>query len=185
MPHKFSITRDAHGIPHVRAADRLAAFAGQAFAMCEDRFWQMEVDRRYSSGTLSSLLATDGAKASDAFIRRSRVVESYKDDIAALNASTREMLHAFAVGVNAYLAECRAGKREWPVEWRELNLPAPEDWMVVDSLAVFKGGFKRRIVVVERSGYDRGLQMAAGRHRRRLSSRSAGLKDSRFSCSGI
>lgn len=138
--HKFTITRDSYGTPHVRADNRLAAFAGQAFAMCQDRFFQMEVDRRYSSGQLSALLDTPGNRASDAFMCKSRIGNSYAEDLGALEPSSLEMLDAFAAGVNAYIASCEAGGSEQlPPEFSELNLPAPAVWTPLDSLAVFKG----------------------------------------------
>ena len=139
MPATFRITRDQYGIPHVKAADRRGAFAGQAYAMAQDRFFQMEVDRRYSSGRLSQLLDTPGARASDAFVAKSRIAESYAFDVESMEDSTKEMLSAFTEGVNGYLAAVEKGAEQLPPEWAELSLPRPSPWTALDSLSVFKG----------------------------------------------
>ncbi|KAI9011823.1 nucleophile aminohydrolase [Hyaloraphidium curvatum] len=133
-PLTFSVHRDDRGIPHVRAPSRLAAFAGQAFAMAEDRFFQMEVDRRFAGAALGGFLKTPSAKAWDALQAKMGMASSCAADLAALKPSTLEMLEAFAAGVNAYI-----DRGELPPEWAELGLPRPQPWTPVDSLAVFKG----------------------------------------------
>jgi len=97
------------------------------------------VDRRYSTGTLSAFLDTPANRASDVYIAKSGIADSYADDLAALRPDTREMLTAFAAGVNAWIAATESGSEQLPPEYAELNLPKPKSWTEQDSLAVFKG----------------------------------------------
>src|SRR5258705_10559357 len=47
---KVDLRRDTWGIPPVRAASHLDAFAGPAFAHAQDRLWQMEGLLRRGTG---------------------------------------------------------------------------------------------------------------------------------------
>ena len=49
----ITIRRDQWGIPHIHAANRHDLFFAQGFVHAQDRLWQMELNRRAASGTLS------------------------------------------------------------------------------------------------------------------------------------
>ena len=51
-----SVTRDAHGVPHLRASTTHDLFYLQGWTHAEDRLFQMDVTRRRASGTLAELL---------------------------------------------------------------------------------------------------------------------------------
>ena len=48
---ELSITRDAEGIPTIRAASPEEAMWGLGFAHAQDRLWQLETHRRIASAT--------------------------------------------------------------------------------------------------------------------------------------
>ena len=62
------ISRDAAGIPHVRAGNEHDLFFLQGWAHAEDRLFQMDVQRRQAAGTLAELLGP-GALPSDVQLR--------------------------------------------------------------------------------------------------------------------
>jgi penicillin amidase len=126
------ILRDELGIPHVRAESLAGAFFAQGFACAQDRLWQMEHDRRRASGRWAEI-AGPIAVGRDALLRRMGIARSAQRDFAALRADTREMLEAYAAGVNEYLARATA----LPPEYALAGI-APEPWEAWQCLAVYK-----------------------------------------------
>jgi penicillin amidase len=126
------ILRDGLGIPHVRAESLGGAFFGQGFACAQDRLWQMEHDRRRAAGRWAEVVGPI-AVTRDAFLRRMGIARSAVRDLAALRADTREMLDAYAAGVNAFLAS----GAPLPAEYALTGL-APEPWEAWQSLALYK-----------------------------------------------
>jgi penicillin amidase len=126
------ILRDEWGVAHVRAESLAGAFFGQGFACAQDRLWQMEHDRRRASGRWAEVVGPIGV-ARDAFLRRIGIARSARRDLECLAPDTREMLEAYASGVNAFLAS----GAPLPAEYRLTGI-APEPWEPWQCLAVFK-----------------------------------------------
>jgi penicillin G amidase len=123
-----SITRDAAGVPHIRAAsDRDAAFA-LGFVHAQDRLFQMDMTRRLGAGRLSELLgpATVGI---DRTMRTLGLYRLAEQEYADLSEPVRAALDAYAAGVNAFLGQRRA----LPPEYYLLRA-APEAWRPADTL---------------------------------------------------
>src|SRR5512136_2976408 len=51
-----TVTRDAAGTPHIRAADLEDLFFAQAYVTAQDRLFQMDLARRYAAGELSEVI---------------------------------------------------------------------------------------------------------------------------------
>ena len=66
------IYRDAFGIPHVRATNKVDAFFAQGFATAQDRLWQMDYDRRRGTGRWAEV-AGPSALEEDKLMRRFRL----------------------------------------------------------------------------------------------------------------
>jgi penicillin G amidase len=126
------VWRDVDGIPHIMAASVHDAFFAQGFVHAQDRLWHMEYDRHRAYGRWAEYAGTT-ALAQDIHFRRLRLGLSARRDYDAVNAETRGMVDAYAMGVNAFLAMTRT----LPIEFRLLNA-RPEPWTPWDSLAVFK-----------------------------------------------
>jgi penicillin amidase len=126
------VWRDPDGVPHVRAGGPRDAFLGQGFVHAQDRLWHMEYDRRRAYGRWAEYAGPDGL-AEDRQLRCFRLGASARADYAAVNTETREMLDAFAAGVNAFIRSA-AGP---PIEFQLLG-GRPEPWEPWDSLVVFK-----------------------------------------------
>lgn len=126
------IIRDRWGVPHIYAASEADAFFAHGFVHAQDRFWQMEVNRRLATGRLGELFGdlaidTDRATRTFGFDRLGRA------DWELLPEEDRQIIRAYVAGVNAWL-ESPAGKRARPIEFTLLR-HSPEPWQVEDTLA--------------------------------------------------
>ena len=57
------VRRDEHGVPHIQAATMDDLIEAQGFVVAQDRLWQMDMARRFSSGELAELLGPSGRGA--------------------------------------------------------------------------------------------------------------------------
>ncbi len=127
-----SIERDAFGVPAIRASSRVDLAFATGFAHAQDRFFQMDLMRRSAAGELAALLGPALVDA-DRKLRVHRFSAVARDVVASAKPPQRELLDAYAAGVNAGLNALRV--RPW--EYLVLRLePAP--WEAEDSvLAAF------------------------------------------------
>lgn len=153
---EVQIIRDWRGIPTIRAAsERDAAFA-LGFAHAQDRLFQMDVMRRAVAGRLAEWFGPR-ALASDRYFRTVGLYRAAERQYALLTPELRNVVDAYAAGVNAYLAT-RSGML--PAEYGLVDvsrwppiLAAPEPWRPPDTLAWGKlmaqslgGSFRREIL---------------------------------------
>jgi penicillin G amidase len=128
----IEIERDRSGIPHIYAESDLDAYFGLGYAHAQDRLWQMEMSRRAGSGTLSEVFGTKTLE-NDRFFRTLGIRRAAAENVEHLDAKTRDILKAYAEGVNAYLR----GAWILPPEFLFFrHKPAP--WAPVDSLVWLK-----------------------------------------------
>ena len=116
------IYRDKFGIPHILAHSTEDAFFGQGFATAQDRFWQMECDRRKAYGRWSEYYGSQAIEQ-DKMMRRFRILESAKEDYKAFDSETRSMLDSYTAGINAFLESTTS----FPIEYTMLDA-SPERW---------------------------------------------------------
>ena len=129
------VYRDAWGIPHARAANETDAFFVQGFFTGQDRLWQMEYDRRRGSGRWAEVVGESGLEQ-DVMMRRFRLVDSAQADYGAVSDYTRQLMDAYAAGVNAWI-ETASSEGTLPVEYAISGLE-PEPWQPWEGLVVFK-----------------------------------------------
>jgi penicillin amidase len=128
------IVVDHWGVPHIFAGSARDAFFLQGYNAARDRLWQIDLWRKRGLGRLS-------ASFGPAYVAQDRAARLflYRGDMAAEWASydpqARTAVEAFAAGVNAYVAEVKAGKRPLPAEFR-LSASQPEAWTPEDILRV-------------------------------------------------
>lgn len=96
------VYRDNLGIPHLYASSEHDLLMAQGFVHAQDRFWQMEFQRRIGSGRLSELLG-EATLETDRFIRTVGWHRTAAEEVELLEGQDRELLEAYAAGVNAYL----------------------------------------------------------------------------------
>ena len=136
-----AVQRDANGIPQIYAQTSADLFLAEGYVQAQDRFWQMDVDRHVTSGTLSSLLGSS-ALSTDEFVRtlgwRTVAEQSY----AQLKPDTKAYLQAYSQGVNDYIA-AHPGGSSLSIEYTVIGAPLfgtvsnykPAKWTPVDSVA--------------------------------------------------
>ncbi len=121
-----AIERDALGIPTIKAQDRLDLARATGFLHGQDRFFQMDLLRRNSAGELAELVGP-AVLDMDRRIRINRFRHRAQQVLASGDSQERELLEAYAAGVNAGLKSLKAKPFEYlllglePLEWR------PED----------------------------------------------------------
>ena len=126
-----TIQRDAHGVPHLRAASLDDLLLAQGFVTAQDRLWQMDTLRRHASGTLAEILGPS-LLAHDRLQRTLQLRAAADRAIATLPPDQLHLLEQYAAGVNAVMALQRA---HLPLEFRLLRYePAP--WTPRDTLLI-------------------------------------------------
>jgi penicillin amidase len=122
---------DRYGIPSVAAGSARDAAAALGWLHANDRLFQMELTRRAAGGRLAELFG-ERALGFDRRIRALGFPGATERLLAAAAPETRELLDAYAAGVNAWIA-ARGG--DLPPEYRILRR-RPEPWRPIDSIAV-------------------------------------------------
>ncbi len=156
------IIRDQLGVPHIYADTPEDLFRAQGFVHAQDRFFQMEFQRRIGQGRLAELFGA-GALNQDKFIRTVGWMHTAEEEARTLDAEMKRVLESYAAGVNAY-ALPNAGKLG--LEFKVLGLIgrrwSPEPWTPLNSLTWGKamsynlgGNMDQelgRMILIERGG---------------------------------
>ena len=123
-----TITLDQDGIPRIAAqSDRDAAVA-LGWLHARDRMFQMEMMRRGAEGRLAEIAGGNVLRL-DRMTRTLGLAQRARDDLEHLSPETRDLLNAYAEGVNALLAV--RGRLAAP---EFLVLGEPEPWKPEHSL---------------------------------------------------
>ncbi|KEO84821.1 penicillin acylase family protein [Tumebacillus flagellatus] len=121
------------GTPHVKAHSDADAYFCVGYLHAKNRLLQMDFMRRQGTGRLSELIGP-AMLESDKFQREiniSRLAES-EWNLLHQHDDTREVLEAYAAGVNAVIDEYTAGG-QWPLLFQQLGY-TPEPWTPQDSI---------------------------------------------------
>jgi penicillin amidase len=122
------VDRDDLGIPTITAESRIDAARALGFIHAQDRFFQMDLQRRQPAGELSALV---GARALDvdriARVHRFRHISRLA--VSKATPDYRALLEAYADGVNAGLGALGAA----PIEYHVLRT-TPEPWRPEDTI---------------------------------------------------
>jgi penicillin amidase len=124
------IERDTAGIPVITARNRTDLAYATGFVHGQDRFFQMDLSRRRAAGELAELfgpiaLPLDRRNRLHRFRNRARAA------IAGLDSHDREIVVAYAAGVNAGLQSLNVRSFEYLLLRSE-----PRRWQAEDSLLV-------------------------------------------------
>lgn len=132
---KIDIERDAQGIPTLSALQREDIAYGTGFLHAQERFFQMDLQRRQPAGELSALIGRPTLNE-DRRLRPHRFRAVAQQVIARASEEQRRIFDAYARGVNQGLAELR----QPPFEYLLLRT-APEPWLAEDSVLVLLSMF--------------------------------------------
>jgi penicillin G amidase len=128
LDNPIAIERDTSGVPHIQALNTEDALFGQGYVHAEDRLWQMELQRRLVSGTLSEVFGADTLDSDKAYRTRGLnqlAATGYQN----LTPEAKGVVDAYTAGVNAYLSN----DPELPPEFQTLGYQ-PKAWQPTDVL---------------------------------------------------
>ena len=123
-----TIERDALGIPTITGASREDVARALGFLHAQDRFFQMDLQRRQLAGELAALVGPR-AIAVDEEIRVHRFRDVARRAVELSEPSYRRVLEAYSDGVNAGLDALDAPPFEYLILRAE-----PERWLPEDSI---------------------------------------------------
>jgi penicillin amidase len=124
-----AVAFDAHGEPHIRAANLEDALFVQGYVTAQDRLWQMDALRRFAGGALSEVMGPQFLE-SDQEMRRQRMRRVAEEGYATLNDADRAVFAAYTRGVNYFIS---THLNKLPLEFTLLHYQ-PRPWSTVDSL---------------------------------------------------
>lgn len=127
---EVKVERDGLGIPTIHATSRKDLAFTTGFVHAQDRFFQMDLLRRNSAGELAEL-AGPAVAATDKRVRVNRFRDVARRVVDKSNGEEREVLLAYAEGVNAGLAALTTK----PFEYLLLGA-TPASWKPEDSVLV-------------------------------------------------
>lgn len=126
------LLRDGQGILTIEADTRLDTAFGLGFAHAQDRFFQMDLQRRNAAGELAALVGS-AALPLDRQHRIHRFRARAERNYARADEPSRALLDAYAAGVNAGLEALSIAPFEYALLGSE---PAP--WRAEDAyLTIF------------------------------------------------
>lgn len=128
---RVEVRFDRFAVPFVRAGSARDAAAALGWLHANERLFQMELTRRAAGGRLAELFG-ERALGYDKRIRALGFPGATERLLASATPETRELLDAYAAGVNAWIS---ARGADLPPEYRILRR-RPEPWRPVDSIAV-------------------------------------------------
>ncbi len=130
------IVRDAYGVAHIYARSTEDLFFAEGYTHAQERFWQMEFQRRTAAGRLSEILG-ETTLETDRYLRHFNFVESSEEAYALLDNETKRVIDAYSAGVNAYIADRRPA--QLGLEFAFLGLQGTEweiePWTPIDSIS--------------------------------------------------
>ena len=96
------VIRDAAGIPHIYAQNRLDLARALGYTQAQDRLFQLEMRRRLAEGRLAEVFGADLVE-SDYVYRLFDPEKFARDSVATYPPEMRAQLDAFIGGINAYI----------------------------------------------------------------------------------
>lgn len=124
------LQRDANGTVTIDAANEVDALRALGYAHAQERYFEMDLMRRVSTGELSELFGAI-ALEKDKTQRVHRIRARAEAELAAMTDGKRAQLEAYTAGANAGLAALRA--KPWPYL---LLRQTPKRWELQDAALV-------------------------------------------------
>jgi penicillin amidase len=132
---QVEIIRDEYGVPHIYARSAADLFFAQGYVHAQDRFWQMELNRRIGAGRLSELFG-DKTLDTDIYLRTMGLRRLAEEEYRLIDSETKRYLEAYSAGVNAYIRDKKPGRLGLEFVFLKLqgNTIEIEEWTPVDCL---------------------------------------------------
>lgn len=130
LQFSVKVFRDHSGVPHIFAQNETDLFLAMGFVVAQDRLWQMDINRRAATGTLSEVFGSRTLEI-DRLIRTIGIPKVASELSSSIATQSRTLLAAYAAGVNAFLNQ---NKNRLPIEFVLLHYQ-PQQWKIEHSLA--------------------------------------------------
>ena len=130
LERPVEVDRDSLSIPTIRGENRKDIAYATGFVHAQDRFFQMDTLRRRAAGELAELFG-QSTLAADREARVHRFLVQAEKEFDALQQGEKELLQAYAEGVNLGLQQLKAK----PFEYYLLGVE-PEKWKPQDCILV-------------------------------------------------
>jgi penicillin amidase len=129
------VERDAHGVPVIRGATRDDVARATGYVHAQERFFQMDLQRRSAAGELAALVGP-AVVGNDRSVRLHRFRDVARRVLETAPPAQRALIDAYTAGVNTGLAALR----QPPFEYLALRA-TPEPWREEDSVLVILAMF--------------------------------------------
>lgn len=133
---QVEIVRDEFGVAHIYAQNAHDLFFAEGFVHAQERFWQMEFQRRVAAGRMAEIFG-ETALETDKFLRHFNFHEKAQQDYEMLPADLQNIVESYGEGVNAYIDERQPA--ELGLEFALLSLQGLnyeiEPWTPADTLS--------------------------------------------------
>lgn len=155
-----TIRRNRYGVPEINASTLRDASFAMGWVQCNDRQLQMFLTRAVLEGRASEKIADDNALIeADKYMRSLNLYPDMEEQRDHLETPVREMVEAYAEGVNRYLETGRV------VFELKLAGYTPEPWHVFDTMMLAKvftyfgltdvqGNMEKLIIEMVQNGID-------------------------------
>ncbi len=153
---ELSLARDSQGTAIINAASKADAAYALGFAHGQDRFFQIDIQRRFAAGELSALVG-DKAIEHDKQYRLHQMRQRAKATLTLLSPEDLDLLKGYSEGINAGLASLSNS----PFEYLLLNVE-PVNWAPEDSFLVSAFMFAQMTSRVAPKDYSRELLYRSG-----------------------
>jgi penicillin G amidase len=130
-----TIVRDADGIPTITAGNRTDLAYALGYVHGQERFFQMDLQRRSAAGELAALVGPKALPVDESH-RKHRFRALAKHVLASLPPRQRKLMDAYTAGVNAGLAHLAV--RPW--EYLLLGVK-PKPWTDADTILTIDAMF--------------------------------------------
>lgn len=133
---KVDILFDDRLVPHVFAKNDYDVYFAQGYITARNRLWQMDFQTRFAAGRLSEVVGEKAIEL-DKYQRRMGMVYGAENSLKGIlkDPKSKEMVTAYAAGINAYIASLSKGK--YPIEYKLLDF-APEKWTPLKCALLLK-----------------------------------------------
>ena len=125
---------EEYGVPAVYGDTGADVWWGAGWAAGQDRLFLADAVRRMGRGTFAELTGPSGVPLDVQTRTLTYSDAEYAAMLAALPASSREAIEAYAAGMYAWISHVRVTPADLPAEYALLQT-LPEPWTVTDTLA--------------------------------------------------
>jgi penicillin amidase len=98
------VLRDEYGVAHIYGSTEEDLFFTQGYVHAQERFWQMEFQRRTGAGRLSEIFG-EATLSTDRYLRHFGFYGLAQRAYDMLDDKTMSLVDAYTEGVNAYIAD--------------------------------------------------------------------------------